>query len=313
MASKTMAITVPASLPPSSSDGSLFSAIGRLLRTLNAATASNDTSMRRSHSAIELEIAEILDGMSFGTASPHVVADTISATAVALPPAELNFAASSGNISDTEELSKAPESDESEDEFWLKAYAESHRKRPGSSAARRLEKRLLVLEQHSASRKRLAAATEESTEDILLSLSRVPRTEESIGEALPGPALPRAGPSEAAAEKPPPCENSAFDPEIAVDALAPKAIKKLDCGGEKQFHTGQKRTLPSPASAETGRDKKKNCTRKPRARKPRQGKAEEVELKGEKNGEEMVAKVEKEPYVTQSGRRVKRTAKMGEP
>lgn len=173
-----------------------------------------------------------------------------------------------------------------------------------------------MLQQHSASRKRLAAATEESTEDILLSLSRVPRTEESIGEALPGPALPsqkRAGPSEAAAEKPPPCENPAFEPEIAVDALAPKAIKKLDHGGEKQFHTGQKRTLPSPASAETGRDKKKNCTRKPRARKSRRGKAEGVELKGEKNGEEMVAKVEKELYVTQSGRRVKRTAKMGEP
>lgn len=37
-----------------------------------------------------------------------------------------------------------------------------------------------------------------------------------------------------------------------------------------------------------------------------------MELKGEETGEEMAAKVEKEPYVTQSGRRMKRTAKVDE-
>lgn len=93
---------------------------------------------------------------------------------------------------------------------------------------------------------------------------------------------------------------------------------------EKQFQPGQKRTLPSPALAETGRNKKKNCTGKPIAGKARRGKAGGVELKGEEKGEEegkeksedtgeeVAAKVEKEHSVTQSGRRVRRTAKMEE-
>lgn len=157
MASKTMPITVPAFLPPSSSDGAEFAAVGRLLRTLNAATASADTSKRRSRSATEREIAGILDRMRIATASPHVVTDTISATVFAFPPAEY-FATSSGNTSDPEKLSKSPESEEIKDEFWLKEYAESHRKRPGSSAVRRLDKRLLVLQRHNARRKSSAAA-----------------------------------------------------------------------------------------------------------------------------------------------------------
>lgn len=89
---------------------------------------------------------------------------------------------------------------------------------------------------------------------------------------------------------------------------------------EKQFQPGQKRALPSPASAETGRNKRKNCTGKTLAGKARLGKAGEVELKGEEmgkeksedTGEEVAVKVEKEHSVTQSGRRVKRTAKMEE-
>lgn len=55
--------------------------------------------------------------MRFATASPRVVADTRSASAVALSPAEFIFASSSGNTSDTEILSEGPKSEESEGEF----------------------------------------------------------------------------------------------------------------------------------------------------------------------------------------------------
>lgn len=130
--------------------------------------------------------------------------------------------------------------------FWLKEYAESHRKRPGSSAARRLDKRLLVKQRQNARGKSSAAATEESTEDILQSLSRATVTKGGIGEALPGPPFPsqeRAGSSEAAVEKPFTCEHSAFYQQTAIDAAAQEFTKGL---ARRKSSSNQAKKGPCP-------------------------------------------------------------------
>lgn len=314
MASNTMAITVPTSLPSLSSDGDRLAAVGSLLCILNVSTPRTDTSMKRSQSAIELEVVEILANMRFTTVRPTVVAHTASTTAVALPSAEFTFAALSGNTSDTEKLPKGPESEESDDEYWLKEYAKSHRKRPGSSAARRLEKRLLVLQQVSTRGRSSVGVTEESIEETLQSFYRALVAEKSTGEALSGPPLPyqeRAGPSEASREKLFPHEHhSASHPPAGIDAVSPGFTKELHRKVEEQFQPCGKRTLAGPASAGSRQNKKKNGMGKPRARKlsvPRR----EMKTAGEKGKSKvMVAKVEKTPYVTHSGRLVKKTLKM---
>lgn len=130
--------------------------------------------------------------------------------------------------------------------FWLKKYAESDRKRPGSSAAHRLDKRLLVKQRQNARRTSSAAATEESTEDILQSLSRATVTKGSIGEALPGPPFPsqeRAGSSEAAVEKPFTCEHSAFYQQTAIDAAAQEFAKGL---ARRKSSSNQAKKGPCP-------------------------------------------------------------------
>lgn len=166
--------------------------------------------------------------------------------------------------------------------FWLKEYAESHRKRPGSSAARRLDKRLLVKQRQNARRKSSAAATEDSTEDILQSLA----SNSEQGEhrrSPPGSAFSLSRESRIFRSR----RRKAF--HMRAFSLLPAnshrcrrpGIRQGASKEEKQFQPGQKRTLPSPASAETGRNKKKNCTGKPIVGKARRGKAGGVELKGE--------------------------------
>lgn len=254
--------------------------------------------------------------MRFPTVCPPVVADTVSNTAVTFPPAELTFATLSGNIPDSEKLLKGPESEESDDDYWLKEYVKRHRKKPGSSAARRLEKRLLVLKQVSARRKSSAGATEESTEEILLSLYRALVTEESIEEALSGPPLPsqeRAGPSEATREKLfTRKNNSAPYPPTGIDDVFPEFTKELDREVEKQLQPGQKRTLAGPASAEIRRNEKKKRTGKPRVRKPKAPRREKKTVGLVAKSQVMASKVEKKPYLTHSGRLVKKTLKMEE-
>lgn len=315
MASNIRATTVPDSLPSLSSDDATLAAIGHLLRTLNAPTASIDTSMKRSQSAIEFEPVEIPSKMHVTNVLPPFVADTVSTTAVAPSPAEFTFAPLPGNTSDTEKLPKGPESEDSDDEYWLKEYAKRHRKRPGSSAARRLEKRLLVLKQVSAQRRNSAGAKEESTEEILQSLYRALATEESIGEALPSPNLrsqERSGPFEVAKEKLLPCETqSAPHPPTEIDAIPPDFTKELDREVEK-VQPGPKKTLVGPSSAKTRRNKKKSRTEKPRARKPSAPRREKKTVGKEAKCKVMVTKVEKKPYTTQSGRMVKKTLKMEE-
>lgn len=173
-------------------------------------------------------------------------------------------------------------------------------------------------QRQNARRKSSAAATEESTEDILQPLS----SNSEQGEhrrSPPGSAFSLSRESRIFRSR----RRKAF--HMRAFSLLPAnshrcrrpGIRQGASKEEKQFQPGQKRTLPSPASAETGRNKKKNCTGKPIAGKARRGK---VELKGEEKGEEksedtgeeVVAKVEKEHSVTQSGRWVKRTAKMEE-
>lgn len=309
-----MAITVPASPPSLSSDGVSLAAIRSLLRILNVSTASTGTSMGRSRSAIE--VVEIPAKIPLTTVWSPVVADSVSATTVALPPVELTLAASSRNTSDTENTSKGPESVKNDDEYWLREYAKRHRKRPGSSAARRLERRLLVLQQISAKGKSSAAATEESTEEVLQSLYRALLTEESKGEALSGPPLPsqeRAGPSETSSEKLFPHDiHSASYPPTGIDADSPEFTKELVREVEKGFQPCPKSTLSSPNSAEIRRNEKKNPTRKPRARKPSAPRREGETVGVEGKSKVMVAKVEKKPYVTHSGRLVKKTLKMEE-
>lgn len=311
-----MAITASASLPSLSYDGAKIVAIGRLLRILNVSTASIDTSMKRSQSAIELEAVDTPAKMRFTNAWPPVVADTVSTTAVALSHAEVTFAPLSGNTSDTEKLPKGPESEDSDDEFWLKEYAKRHRTRPGSSGARRLEKRLLMLRQFNARRKSSPGATEESTEEILLSLYRALVTEQSMRETRSSPPLrsqERAGPSEVVREKPLPREtHSAPHPPTEIDAVSPEFTKKLDREVEKQFQPGQKRTLAGPASAKPRRNKKKTRTGKPTAKKPSAPRQEKKTVGMEAKSKMMVTKVEKKPYMTHSGRLVKKTLKMEE-
>lgn len=332
MASNNIAISDPASLPSLSSDGARLAAIGRLLRILNGSTPYTDTSIKGIQPAIELEAVETPAKMRLTNVWPRVVADTVSTTAVALSHAEATFTPLSGNTSDTEKLPKGSDSEDSDDEFWLKEYAKKHRKRPGSSAARQLEKRLLLLRQFNARRKSSPGATEESTEEILLSLYRALVTEEGIGEALSRPVLrsqERAGLSEVVREKLLPREtHSAPHPPTDIDAVSAEFTKELDREVEKQFQPGQKGTLPGPAPAKTRRNKKKTRTGKPTAKKPsapRRGKKTVgMETKSkmmvtkvgkkavgvEAKTKMMVTKVEKLPYKTNSGRVVKKTLKM---
>lgn len=312
-----MTTTVPDSLPSLSSDGAKLAAIGHLLCTLSAPTASIDTSMMRSQSAIELEPVETPSKMRVTNVLPLVGADTVSTTAVAPSPTEFTFATLSGNTSDTEKLPKGPESDDSDDEYWLKEYAKRHRKRPGSSAALRLEKRLLVLKEVSARRRNSAGAREESTEEILQSLYQALSAEKSRGEALSSPTLrsqERSGPFEVAIEKHLPGEtHSATHPPTEIDAAFPELTKELDRKVEKQVQPGKKRNLAGPASAKARRNKKKARTEKPRARKPSAPRREKKTVGMEAKSKAMVTTVEKpKPYTTQSGRLVKKTHKMEE-
>lgn len=245
------------------------------------------------------------------------MADTVSTTAVALSSAEFAFAPLSGNTSDTDKLPKGPESEDSDDEYWLKEYAKRHRKRLGSSAARRLEKRLVVLKQVSAQRRNSPGAKEESTEEILQTLYRALAAEESIGEALSSPTLhsqERSGSFEVAREKLLPFEtHSAPHPPTTTEAFSPAFTKELDRQVEKQVQLSQKRTLAGSASAKNGRNEKKSRKEKPRARKPSAPRREKKTVgKEAKSKQVMVTKVEKKPYTTKSGRMVKKTLKMKE-
>lgn len=314
-----MTTTVPASLRPLSSDGVRLAAIGRLLRSLNVPAASTDTSMKRSQSAIELQPVEMPSKMRVTNVLPPVVADTVSTSTIAPSTAEFTLAPLPGNNSDTEKHPKDPESEDSDEEFWLKEYAKRHRKKPGSPAALQLERRLLVLKQVNAQRRNSATAVEASTEEILQSLYRALVAEKSIEKALFSPTLrseERSGPSEIGRETLLPRQtHSALHPQTGIDAVSPALTKELDSKVEKQVQPGKKRTLANPTSAKTRRNKKITGTGKPRASKPSAPRREKKTVSIKAKSKVMVTKVEKVervPYTTQAGRQVKRTRKMEE-
>ena len=101
------------------------------------------------------------------------------------------------------------------------------------------------------------------------SISRDPHllttvTEESIGEVLPGPPFPsleRAGSSEAAVEKPFPCEHSAFYQQTAIDAASPKFAKGLARrkSSSNQAKKGPCSVLPRPKLNEIKRRTVPGC------------------------------------------------------
>lgn len=318
MASNIMATTVPASLRPLSSDGVTLAAIGRLLRSLNVPAASTDTSMKRSQSAIELEPVEMPSKMRVTNVLPPVVADTVSTSTIAPSTAEFTLAPLPGINLDTEKYPKDPESEDSDEEFWLKEYAKKHRKKPGSPAALQLEKRLLVLKQVNAQRRNSATAVEASTEEILQSLYRALVAEKSMEKALSSPTLrseERSGPSEIGRETLLPRQtHSALHPQTGIDAVSPALTNELDSKVEKQVRPGKKRTLANPISAKTRRNKKTG-TGKPRARNPSAPRREKKTVSIKAKSKMMVTKVEKVekvPYTTQAGRQVKKTRKMEE-
>lgn len=253
------------------------------------------------------------------------MADTVSTPTIAPSTAEFALASRSGNNSDTENHSKEPESEDSDEEFWLKEYAKRHRKKAGSPGALQLEKRLEVLKQVNAQRRKSATAVEASTEETLQSLYRALVAEKSKEEALSSP-TPRSeessGPFEIGREtlltrK----THCALHPPSGIDAASPEFTKELDSKVEKQVQPGKKRTLPDPTSAKTRRNNKKTGTGKgkPRARKPsapqQEKKTKTVRIKAPVKSKVMVTnveKVEKIPYTTRLGRQVKKTRKMEE-
>lgn len=322
MVSNIMATTVPASLPPLSPDGVRLAAIGRLLRSLKVPTASTNPTMKWIQSAIELEPVELPSKMPVTNVLPPVVADTVSTSMIAPSIADFNLDPLSGNNSDTEKHLKEPESEDSDDEFWLKEYAKRHRKKAGSPGALQLEKRLQVLRQVNAQRRNSATAVEASTEEILQSLYQALVAEKSKEEALSSPtprSEERSGPSEIGRDTLLPHQtHSAPHPPAGIDAVSPEFTKELDSKVEKQVQSGQKWTLADPASAKTRRNNKKTGAEKgkPRARKrsaPRlEKRAKTVRIKEPVKSKVIVTKVGKVPYTTRLGRQVKKTRKMEE-